>query len=547
MDARSSTGPLLTRDRFALFDALARTLTTNPFEPGWDALLEEAAPGFVPGHRAGLWQKGVRDPNLERISNPLAVALLGTAASLEQGVAATPGELAAYTGAAVFSLWDQLGPGFDRLVDDDGLHAPFYDTYASHHRLFFGKPGLPALEPARLFGVLYQAHRARRFISSRIWGASPSAAAARADLWRACGFGDLLTYADCLYRHMNEFPVLVTGETGTGKELAAQCVGWSRYIPFDERTKRFVAKHAADYHARNLCEVPRDLVESALFGHKKGAFTGASADATGYFALPGEHGTLFLDEIGELPEHVQVKLLRPLEGREYVPVGDLRTLLVQGRLVFATNRDLEAMAREGRFRADLYERLNGMRVHMPPLRQMLAEAPEDLRRFVQGFVAGKLDAPDRVELWTQRIVGALRTTMAGHAWPGNTRELRHYVERFVLTGGPPRPPAPPPPADPRRPSGAAAAPPQRRSTPESTCLPSSGLLGPVAKQGNVTVEELERAYVTRVFALTGMNRSATARRTGRNWRTIGRLIDPRRLLRLLKRPPPEDDPDREPE
>ncbi len=130
---------------------------------------------------------------------------------------------------------------------------------------------------------------------------------------------------------------------------------------------------------RNLAEGAKELIESALFGHKRGSFTGAVADATGCFSLPKPHGTLFLDEIGELAPHLQVKLLRPLASRECLPIGGTRPHEILGRHVFATNQDIEEMCREGTFREDLYHRMNGVRVHMPSLRQMLAESPDELR------------------------------------------------------------------------------------------------------------------------------------------------------------------------
>src|SRR6185436_7365775 len=203
-----------------------------------------------------------------------------------------------------------------------------------------------------LLPLFWQARRTWHFAATKIHGASPSAAAARAAVWAANMTGDVCAYADSLHHHMDEIPVLITGEMGTGKDLAAQCIGSSRYILFDAGARRFARKYDEDFHVRNICEVPGDLLPSALFGHKKGSFTGATADMPGFFGLAGQHGTLFLDEAGEIPLPVQAKLLRPFQNREYVPVGASRPLPIQGRLVFATNADLEAKCRKGEFRAD---------------------------------------------------------------------------------------------------------------------------------------------------------------------------------------------------
>src|SRR5262249_52666071 len=154
----------------------------------------------------------------------------------------------------------------------------------------------------------YQARRAAWFITVKIAGWSRAARRARAAIWRAILGSDLCTYARGLYKRMHELPVLITGETGTGKDLAAECIGGSGYIPFDPDARRFAAKYAEDFHVRSLCEGSGSLIESMLFGHKKGSFTGASADVPGCLGLAGANGTLFLDEVGEIPLDVQAKL-----------------------------------------------------------------------------------------------------------------------------------------------------------------------------------------------------------------------------------------------
>jgi hypothetical protein len=518
MNAPSPTGPLLRPEWLPLAEIVSRFHATNPFEPAWTAL-ERAALGkrHVPGDGAWCTPDGARGVNREGIAERSGYAVGLASCHLQAGGTATPEELAVYQGAALYCVWDAFGPRLQRLIDEDGVDVSFYDDFARSHRTFLALPGLTPPEPAHLLALLYQAQRAWYFAHTRILGTSPGAAAARAAIWRANMGGDICVYAGSLHRHMDEIPVLITGETGTGKDLAAQCVGWSRYIPFDVATHRFAWKYAADYHARNLCEVPRELLESALFGHKKGSFTGAHADATGCLALSKENGSLFLDEVGEIPEHVQVKLLRPFQNREYVPLGETRPRKIHGRLIFATNKDLEMACHEGTFRADLRERMNGMRIHMPSLRQMIAEAPGELRGYVAAFVAAKIDSPPMAREWTDRVLGAIRETKIGYEWPNNLRELKNYTERYLLTAGP----AP------------AVIAPVIAPAPESTCLPSSGILGPRAKAGEVSFEDLAQAYVTRMHVLTDQNASETGRRTGLDRRTVRRWIDPTRLARWL--------------
>jgi two-component system response regulator PilR (NtrC family) len=205
--------------------------------------------------------------------------------------------------------------------------------------------------------------------------------------------------------------VLILGESGTGKELVARAI----HEQSDRRTSPFLVI--------NCGAIPENLIESELFGHKKGAFTGAHADKDGLFRA-AQGGTLMLDEIGELPLGMQVKLLRALQERRVRPVGDVREHPVDVRVVAATNRDLEAEVRAGRFREDLYYRLNVIGVQLPPLRERAGDIPQlafhFLRRFAQEQEKAVLDIePD-----------ALRA-LQEHTWPGNVRELENAMERSV--------------------------------------------------------------------------------------------------------------------
>ena len=207
--------------------------------------------------------------------------------------------------------------------------------------------------------------------------------------------------------------ILITGESGTGKELVARAV----HKQSPRSGKAFVAV--------NCGAIPEALLESELFGHARGAFTGAHANKIGRIAL-AEGGTLFLDEIGEMPMSLQVKLLRVLQAREYSPVGDNRTLKADVRIVAATNVNLENAVQAGTFREYLYYRLNVIHLNVPALR----DRPEDVPLLVQHFLKKAKERVGRTNI--EGISRAAAQILADYQWPGNVRELENTVERAVL-------------------------------------------------------------------------------------------------------------------
>ncbi len=206
--------------------------------------------------------------------------------------------------------------------------------------------------------------------------------------------------------------VLIYGETGTGKELIARAI----HDLSPRSSKPFVKL--------NCAAIPTGLLESELFGHEKGAFTGAIAQRIGRFEV-ANGGTIFLDEIGEIPLELQTKLLRVLQEREFERLGSSRTLRTDARLIAATNRDLEAMVGEQKFRPDLFFRLNVFPVHVPPLRERQADIPLLVRHFTQQFSR-------RMKKVMETIPSATMDALCRYQWPGNIRELQNVVERAVI-------------------------------------------------------------------------------------------------------------------
>jgi DNA-binding NtrC family response regulator len=282
-------------------------------------------------------------------------------------------------------------------------------------------------------------------------------------------------------------PVLVTGESGTGKELVAQLV--------HEQSGR-----RGPLVAVNCAALPADLVESELFGHVRGAFTGALADREGRFGR-AQGGTLFLDELADVPPAVQVKLLRVLQSGEYERVGEGTPRRADVRVVAATNRDLEAAMREGTFREDLYYRLAGVRLRLPPLR----ERPGDVALLAEHLAGRYAEAAGRpAPPWS----GAALAALTAYRWPGNVRELQNAVERAVVLarGGP---------VDLRH------LPEEVREAPHPSASPEANQTAEAA----LTLDEVERRHIVRVLARADDYEAAA--------RTLG--IDKATLWRKRKR------------
>ena len=240
---------------------------------------------------------------------------------------------------------------------------------------------------------------------------------------KAEDFGDLVGQGTALRRIVNqidvvaptEASVLILGETGTGKELVAHEI------------HRRSARKDGPLVRVNCASIPRELFESEFFGHVRGSFTGAVKDRAGRFET-AEGGTIFLDEVGEIPLDIQNKLLRILQEKRYERVGDDRTRRANVRIVAATNRDLKKAIAAGRFREDLFYRLNVFPIQVPPLRERVDDIPLLAKHFVE------LSAKE-LKCVKPRLTRAAVTQLQSYDWPGNVRELRNVIERAVILAG----------------------------------------------------------------------------------------------------------------
>jgi len=290
-------------------------------------------------------------------------------------------------------------------------------------------------------------------------------------------FRQVLSVADSVAG--NSCIVLLEGESGTGKELIAR------------RIHKRSTRSDGPFIPVNCPGVTDTLFESQFFGHVKGSFTGATVDTLGVVRA-AEGGSLLLDEVGELPLHLQPKLLRLLQEREVTPVGTTRPQSVNVRFIAATNRNLSEAVRKGDFRADLYHRLNIVRIEVPPLRAR----PEDVEPLLDYYLAhyaAEYGLPERL------ISSRLRNVLKAYPWPGNVRELCAYVERLYATDLPPMPPNPSLDGEPMA------------SPPASTPLPLDRMPLQHAAPVCCSLAEAEANAIRQALDITGSNRTAAAK------------------------------------
>lgn len=323
----------------------------------------------------------------------------------------------------------------DHLRGRGGSAAEMYRTFEATLRDLAG--GTPYLGQAmeslpHYFAGFVQLRRAFLNIFTLIVGRSPATIALRAAVWQSIFTHDMRRYRLHLFKHMADFTTLITGPSGTGKELVARAIGLSRYVPYLPAAKRFADKAESSFLPIHLAALSPTLIESELFGHARGAFTGAVAERVGWFEWCPATGTVFLDEIGELDPAIQVKLLRVLQQREFSRLGESDIRRFEGKVVAATHRDLAGELAAGRFREDLYYRLCSDRVTVPPLRERLDQNPAELGDLIRALLGRLLDADAKL---AETIESAIRDSVGeSYAWPGNVRELEQAIRNCLVRG-----------------------------------------------------------------------------------------------------------------
>jgi DNA-binding NtrC family response regulator len=348
-----------------------------------------------------------------------------------------------YEHLVYFHLFHQLAPSMDDFIgnciqqpeknfawNDYRKLVTGYDFFLS----FPNKPTTPAYTKTELASFVYQIRRAFYHTTHSLIGQSAAMVNLRARVWNSVFTHNMRRYLRSLFNRMENVVTLIEGPSGSGKELVARAIGFSRYIPFDANTRKFQTNYRQVFFPINLSALSETLIESELFGHQKGAFTGALQNRAGYFESCGAYGTVFLDEIGETDPSVQVKLLRVLQTRQFQRLGDTQSLRFEGKLMAATNRNLEREMHEGNFRTDFYYRLCADRINTPSLLSILKEDKKELDLIVE-YIAGKVAGEDEKENLTSEVTTWIRKSMpANYGWPGNFRELEQCVRNVMVHG-----------------------------------------------------------------------------------------------------------------
>ncbi len=413
------------RDR-EFFRDVARSAFANPFSTA-----REVADRRVTGSTD------------ETPAQRLGILMAAVSRRVEELDGAKAGDIRLYQGedrelvevALLFDAFHRFMPQLDLLIEEQVRTGqdPVRVRFAHELLTLLARRGYPGPAALHFLAVFFQLRRAYYFIARGLTGSSPGLRTLRERLWSNVFTRDIRWYEEYLWDRMEDFSTLLLGETGTGKGAAAAALGRSGYIPFDEKRGCFAESFTRNFIALNLSQFPESLIESELFGHRKGAFTGAVEHHEGVLARCRPHGAIFLDEIGDVSVPVQIKLLHVLQERTFTPVGSHEPQRFAGRVIAATNQPLDQLRRAGRFRDDFFYRLCSDVIVVPPLRERLREEPAEIGLLLNELVR-RLTGEESPDL-ARKVEDALRQTPGpDYAWPGNVRELEQATRRILLTG-----------------------------------------------------------------------------------------------------------------
>jgi DNA-binding NtrC family response regulator len=402
--------------------------------------------------------------------------------------------------AFLFHVFHHYVDSFDQLIQDQMVSGDQSSpvSFAIEAIDALTSFGFTHVEAERYFAVFYQIRRAYYFIYHGLIGISPCMKRLRRHLWDNVFTSNITIYENILWNRMEDFSTLLLGETGTGKGAAAAAIGRSGFIPFVSRKQCFKESFTSIFISLNLSQFSSSIIESELFGHRKGAFTGAMDHHVGIFSCCSPHGAIFLDEIGEVSIPIQIKLLQVLQERIFSPVGSHEKKKFSGRVIAATNQSIQHLRQQGGFRNDFYYRLCSDTITVPTLHQRIQEEPEELPLLVNHIL--KRLGGESASTLTPQLVKKLQKSVGQHYnWPGNVRELEQAVRRILLKG-------------------------QYTADVSITSTDFETNLIETIKKGELDVKELTGTYCKMLYERL-QSYEKVAQRTQLDWRTVKKYVE----------------------
>lgn len=431
--------PFLKESEKPLLTAIGRLIFTNPFTPERLHLEELILGRKRPESVWNMHSLGAEyDEDISALGK-LAEHWANELRRRTDSAKLTASDYETLEAVALYHLFEKYRCLMSRPMQENpgNVFFPVYRDFERDfkHYLLFPARKRPCPYQADLtFAIYFQIHRAFYHIFDFIAGGSIAAGEFRASVWQSIFTCDIYRYHRAMYHCMNQITTLITGESGTGKELVASAIARSQYIPFSSRTMEFAVAYPDCFWPVQLSAMPQTMLESELFGHRKGAYTGALGDRKGYLESCPEWGSVFLDEIGDINAEIQVKLLRVLQTRHFQRLGDTTQYTFTGKIIAATNRNLGRECAAGNFREDLYYRLCADTVSTPSLRELIGGSRKELEQFVhilsiRCIGGGEADSfTGEAVCWIEKHLGL------SYPWPGNVRELEQCVRNLLIRG-----------------------------------------------------------------------------------------------------------------
>lgn len=419
----------------------ARTVSdlsfSNPFLESRVQLEKRALGKEFDSSTHAYWSRNLQDeldrPNVVRLTQRVFELVERIHKKIKEGDSYTDSELKLYDDLAHYvvyyktlaysipdtdsavtkTLWDSFDREFERWMIAGDVKTPCYQ------------------QKEHVFAYLHQLRRAFANIYAFVVGQTKPVADLRARIWQSIFTHDMRRYRRSLYDRMHEVSTLVLGPSGTGKELVARAIALSQYRPFNSRLKLFEDESSEQFLPINLSAMSPTLIESELFGHAKGSFTGAVSARIGLLESAGRYDCVFLDEIGELDAAIQVKLLRVLQSRKFQRIGENDERTFSGKVVSATNRDLQSEMQSGNFREDFYYRICSDVITTPTLKDQLNDRPDEIE-FLVNFHCDRIASAEGEQLSKEVLAWIENKMPEDYHWPGNIRELEQCVRNIMI-------------------------------------------------------------------------------------------------------------------